>query len=147
MLEKLSLGDESSLVEKVKAEGVVKSGLADSIDALVAKCASKNEEDALAGLAAAKALAEGAPGAEAFTKQCLSACIQQQVSKSKAVSAAAKDTYVNMPKHYSFCNEEFASSNFCPASRRKEMAVPCSCPRMFGNIQQNSTQTAWKCPS
>mmetsp|Transcript_19208 Transcript_19208/g.28697 ORF Transcript_19208/g.28697 Transcript_19208/m.28697 type:complete len:1038 (-) Transcript_19208:524-3637(-) len=96
MLEKLSLGDESSLVEKVKAEGVVKSGLADSIDALVAKCASKNEEDALAGLAAAKALAEGAPGAEAFTKQCLSACIQQQVSKSKAVSAAAKDTAMSI---------------------------------------------------
>jgi elongation factor 3 len=96
MLEKLSLGDESSLVEKVTAEGCLKSGLADSIDALAAKCASKKEEDALAGLAAAKALAEGAPGAQAYTKQCLSACLTQASSKSKDVATAAKETAMSI---------------------------------------------------
>jgi len=92
MLEKLSLGDESSMVEKVKADGVEKSGLSSSIDALAAKCASKTEADALAGLAAAKALAEGAPGAEAFTKECLTACLEQASSKSVSVRKAATET-------------------------------------------------------
>lgn len=72
--EKLSIGDEASIIEKVKAEGVEKSGFASNIDVLKAKCASKDEAEALAGLATAKAVAEGCPEAEAFNKECLTAC-------------------------------------------------------------------------
>ena len=73
MLENLSLGDEPKLVSSVKADGVEKSGLAASIDVLKAKCASKTEEEALAGLALVKSLSEGAKEAEPFTKECLTA--------------------------------------------------------------------------
>mmetsp|Transcript_6537 Transcript_6537/g.10319 ORF Transcript_6537/g.10319 Transcript_6537/m.10319 type:complete len:1040 (+) Transcript_6537:76-3195(+) len=90
-LEKLSLGDEPSLVEEVKKDGVEKSGLAANIHALAAKAESKTEADALAALALVKALAEGAPDAQAITKQCLAACIEQAGNKSKAVVKAATD--------------------------------------------------------
>jgi elongation factor 3 len=90
-LASLSLGDETSLVEDVKSKGVEKSGLAANIDALAAKAESKTEAEALAGLALVKALAEGAPNAQAVTKHCLAACIEQGGHKSKNVVAAATD--------------------------------------------------------
>ena len=55
------------------ADLFAKSGLAANIAGLVAKCASKDDDEALAGLAAAKALAD-VPEADAFTKECLTAC-------------------------------------------------------------------------
>ena len=73
-LASLSLGDESSVVEAINTEGVVKSGFAAGISALAAACASKDEEAALAALATVKAVAEGSPAADAFTKECLTAC-------------------------------------------------------------------------
>jgi len=84
-LEKLSLGDEASLVAKVKAEGPEKSGYAGSIDILIAKCASKDEADALPALALVKAMSKDAPNADAFTKECLTAVLEQATSKSAAV--------------------------------------------------------------
>jgi len=89
MLEKLSLGDESAFVEEVKKSGVEKSGLAANIHALAAKAESKDEKDALAGLTTVKALAEEAPDAQAVTKQCLAACLEQAGHKSKAVKELA----------------------------------------------------------
>jgi len=89
MLENLSLGDEPKLVSSVKADGVEKSGLAASIDVLKAKCASKTEEEALAGLALVKSLSEGAKEAEPFTKECLTAVLRQAASKSAAVRKAS----------------------------------------------------------
>ena len=73
MLSNLSLGDEPNFISSVKADGVEKSGFAASIDILKAKCASKDESEALAGLAVAKAIAEGVPEAEQFNKECLTA--------------------------------------------------------------------------
>ena len=70
----LTIDDASSIVAAVKADGVSKSGLADGIGALAAKCASKDETEALAAFATVKALAEECPEAQAFTKDCLSAC-------------------------------------------------------------------------
>jgi elongation factor 3 len=90
-LEKLSLGDESSLVEEVKKDGVEKSGLAANIHALAAKAESKDEKDALAGLALVKALAEGAPDSLSVTKTCLAACIEQAGHRSKAVVKAGTE--------------------------------------------------------
>lgn len=77
----LSLADASSVVETIKAEGIVKSGFADNIEALKAKCESKDEAEALAGLATVKALAEGCPEAEAINKECLTACKSKFFSK------------------------------------------------------------------
>lgn len=71
MLENLSLGDETKLVEAVKTNGVAKSGLADAIEGIAAKCVSEKDDEALAAFASVTALAERAPKAEAFTKICL----------------------------------------------------------------------------
>lgn len=77
----LSVGDETSVVETIKSDGVKKSGFAENIEALKAKCDSKDEAEALAGLKTVKAVAEGAPEAGAYVKECLSACkfISEQV--------------------------------------------------------------------
>jgi len=87
----LSLGDEPSLVSDVKAKGIEKSGLAANIHALAAKAESKDEAEALAGLALVKALATEAPDAQMATKHCLGACLEQGGSKSKNVRAAAQE--------------------------------------------------------
>jgi hypothetical protein len=70
----LTIDDATSVVDTVKAEGAEKSGLAANISVLSARCGSKDETEALAALKTVKALAEGAPLAQAFTKQCLGAC-------------------------------------------------------------------------
>lgn len=70
----LSIGDEVTIIETIKAEGVEKSGFAASIDVLVAKCASTDDDEALAALATVFELAKACPEAEAFTKECLTAC-------------------------------------------------------------------------
>jgi len=97
-LEKLSLGDESSLVESVKADGIEKSGLAANIDALAAKAESKDEKTALAGIALVKALAEGAPECQPVIKNCLAACMEQAGHKSKAVTKAASEAAIAICK-------------------------------------------------
>lgn len=70
----LKIDDASSIVEAVKKDGVQKSGLADHVATLAAKCESKDDNEALAALKTVKALAEECPEAQAFTKQCLLAC-------------------------------------------------------------------------
>ena len=67
----LSIDDASSVVAAVKADGVQKSGLADNIATLAAKCASNDDAEALAAFKTVKALAEECPEAQAFTKDCL----------------------------------------------------------------------------
>jgi len=90
-LENLSLGDEASLIAQIKSDGIEKSGFSASIDILVARCASKDEKEALAALSFAKALAEGVPEAEALTKECLTPALEQSISKSLAVRKAGPD--------------------------------------------------------
>ena len=70
----LSIDDTSSIVDTVKSEGVEKSGLAANISVLSAKCGSKDEKEAIPALKTVKALAEGSPAAQIFTKDCLAAC-------------------------------------------------------------------------
>lgn len=69
----LKIDDVSSIVDAVKG-GVKKSGLADSIEVLKARCASKDADEALAAMKTVKALVEECPQAHAFTKECLGAC-------------------------------------------------------------------------
>mmetsp|Transcript_30273 Transcript_30273/g.64933 ORF Transcript_30273/g.64933 Transcript_30273/m.64933 type:complete len:1040 (+) Transcript_30273:70-3189(+) len=88
----LSMDDVSSIVDAVKADGVAKSGLPESIVALTARCASKVEAEALAGLKVVKELAESVPTSQPFVKETLGACLEQAISKSKNVQAAAKET-------------------------------------------------------
>ncbi|KAL7459771.1 hypothetical protein ACHAWC_011717 [Mediolabrus comicus] len=144
-LEKLSLGDETNLVEDVKKNGIEKSGLAANISAIAAKAESKDENDALAALALVKALAEGAPDAQAATNQCLAACLEQGGNKSKAVVTAATDAALAICKNIN----PFAMKSLLPAIFSKlpvekkwpirEMALKClatfgeTAPRQLGN--------------
>ncbi|KAL3918457.1 MAG: hypothetical protein SGILL_004228 [Bacillariaceae sp.] len=89
---KLSVDDASSIVDTVKSQGVEKSGLAANISVLSARCGSKDEAEALAAMSTVKALAEGCPVAQPFIKECLGACLEQAVAKSKPVQAACKET-------------------------------------------------------
>lgn len=73
-LAELTIDDVGSIVDAVKKQGVEKSGLASNIDVLAARCVSNDDSEALAGLKTVKTLAEEAPEAQAFTKNCLTAC-------------------------------------------------------------------------
>ena len=73
-LANLSIDDATSVVDTVKSEGVEKSGFAANIGVLVARCGSKDEKEAIAALTTLKALVEGAPGTQPYTKECLGAC-------------------------------------------------------------------------
>jgi len=97
----LSLGDEASIIAQIKADGIEKSGFSSSIDVLVARCASKDEKEAIAALTLVKALAEGVPEAEALTKECLGAALEQSISKSKDVQALSKKTAMAICKNIS----------------------------------------------
>ena len=88
----LSIDDATSVVDTVKAEGVEKSGLAANASVLAARCGSMDEAEATAALKTVKALAEGCPEAQIFTKECLGACLEQANAKSGAVKTAAKET-------------------------------------------------------
>lgn len=70
----LTLDDSTAIVEAVKSEGVEKSGLAANISVLVARCGSKDDAEAIAAMKTVKALAEGVPSTQPFTKECLGAC-------------------------------------------------------------------------
>eukprot|EP00566_Odontella_aurita_P036480 CAMPEP_0113545932 /NCGR_PEP_ID=MMETSP0015_2-20120614/11533_1 /TAXON_ID=2838 /ORGANISM="Odontella" /LENGTH=194 /DNA_ID=CAMNT_0000446347 /DNA_START=85 /DNA_END=666 /DNA_ORIENTATION=- /assembly_acc=CAM_ASM_000160 len=98
-LENLSLGDEPSVVEALKADGAEKSGFAAGIGSLVAKAASKDEAEAVAALKTAQAVAEGAVEGEAFNKQVLSSCLEQATHKSPNVRNAAKATALAICKN------------------------------------------------
>jgi elongation factor 3 len=87
-LANLSLGDEQSVVEAIKAEGVEKSGFASNISALAARCMSENDDEALAAFATVKAVAVGAPEAEAFNKECLTACLERATSNTVGTAAS-----------------------------------------------------------
>ena len=73
-LANLSIGDEIAIVEAIKADGVEKSGFASNIGALAARIASSNADEAIAALKTVIAIANDAPTAEAFNKECLTQC-------------------------------------------------------------------------
>jgi len=87
----LTLGDESSIVKEIKDKGVQGSGFASNIGALVAKCASNNDDEAKAALTTVKAIAEEAPEAECFNAECLVECIEKTNSRNTEVTKAAKE--------------------------------------------------------
>jgi len=92
----LSLGDEPTIVAAIKAEGVEKSGFASSITALAAKCVSKTDVVAIAALTTVKAIAEEAPEAECFNKECLASCIEQANARSPEVQKIAKEAALSI---------------------------------------------------
>jgi len=73
-LAKLSIGDEVAIVEAIRADGVEKSGFASNIGAIAARIASSNPDEAIAALKTVIAVANDAPTAEAFNKECLTQC-------------------------------------------------------------------------
>jgi elongation factor 3 len=144
-LANLSLGDEASIIAQIKTDGIEKSGFSSSIDVLVARCGSNDEKEALAALTFVKALAEGVPEAEALTKECLGAALEQSVSKSKDVQKLAKEAAL------AICNNisPFAMKSLLPtltgelAVEKKwqirEMSLKClatfnkTAPKQLGN--------------
>jgi hypothetical protein len=70
----LSIGDGPSIIAAIKADGIEKSGFVANIEALKAKAASDDEDEAKAGLATVQAIAEGCPEAECINKECLTSC-------------------------------------------------------------------------
>jgi thiamine monophosphate synthase len=70
----LKIADVASVVDAVKKQGVEKSGLAAGIHVLKARCASKDDEEALAAIKTVKQLCDECPETQAFTKECLTAC-------------------------------------------------------------------------
>jgi len=87
----LKIDDATSIVDLVKAEGVEKSGLANNVSILAARCGSNDDNEALAALATLKALAESVPVSQVFTKECFGACLEQANAKSNDVKNAAKE--------------------------------------------------------
>jgi hypothetical protein len=73
-LAELKIDDASSIVEQVKKEGALKSGLVAGLEVLKARCDSSDADDALAALKTTKMLVEECPEVQAFTKECLTAC-------------------------------------------------------------------------
>jgi elongation factor 3 len=90
-LANLSIDDAASVVETVKSEGVEKSGFAANVSVLAARCGSSDDKEALAALATLKALVEGVPATQPYTKECLDACLEQSNSKSRDVKNAAEE--------------------------------------------------------
>jgi elongation factor 3 len=139
------LGDEASIIAQIKSDGIEKSGLSSSIDVLVARCASKDEKEAIAALTFVKALAEGVPEAEVVTKECLAAAVNQSTSKSKDVVKLSSETAMAICKNIS----PFAMKSLLPpltaqlAVEKKwqirETALKClatfskTAPRQLGN--------------
>ena len=70
----LKIDDVNAVVEAVKKDGAETSGLAENITVLVARCDSADEAEALAALKTVTQLCIECPQAQAFTKDCLSAC-------------------------------------------------------------------------
>jgi hypothetical protein len=91
-LANLSLGDETSVVAAIKADGVKKSGFADNVVSLIAKVSSDNDDECLAALATIKAVAEEAPEAEAFNIKTLGAILEKADAKNNDVVKAAEET-------------------------------------------------------
>lgn len=70
----LKIDDVNAVVEAVKKDGAETSGLAANITVLAARCDSADEAEALAALKTVTQLCVECPQAQAFTKDCLSAC-------------------------------------------------------------------------
>ena len=144
-LEKLSLGDEPSLVEEVKKNGVDKSGLAANIHVIAGKAESKDDDEAIAALTLIKALSEGAPDAQAVTKICLTACLKQGAAKNKAVVTAATDAAMAICKNINpFAMKSLLPMIFArlPVEEKwqiRELALKClglfgeKAPKQLGN--------------
>jgi elongation factor 3 len=144
-LANLSLGDETSIVEAIKADGVEKSGFASNIAGLIAKCASKDEAEALAAMATVKAVAEGAVEAEAFNIQCLGAIVAQAEAKSADVKKAAEETAISICENVTpFAMKATLPALFSqlPVEKKwpvRELALKCiavfnkNAPKQLGN--------------
>ena len=87
----LKIDEVSSIVDAVKADGVDKSGLAANISVLAARCESKDNAEALAAFKTVKALVEECPESQAFTKDCMAACLMGALSKDADVKSASKE--------------------------------------------------------
>ncbi|GAX16349.1 elongation factor 3 [Fistulifera solaris] len=85
----LSLSDVPSVIETAKKD---LKGVAAGIEALKARCESKEDSEAIAALSLVQKLMEEVPEAQAFVKECLGACLMQTLHKSAEVRNQAEAT-------------------------------------------------------
>jgi len=143
--EKLTEAEIPSIVSAVKADGIHKSGLADNWEVLQARVGSKDEAEALAACKAVVALMTEAPLSQIFVKECLGACLEQALAKSKAVVAASEEAaFTICQKVDPFCMKSLLPQLFTalPVEKKwqiRERALLClglfhaTCPRQLGD--------------
>jgi elongation factor 3 len=144
-LANLSLGDEASVVDAIKSEGVEKSGYASSISAVIAAIEGKDDTATLAALATVKAVAEGAPQAEAFNKGALGSVIACADRKNADVKKAAAETAIAICENVTpFAIKSLLPGIFAclPVEKKwtqRELALKCipvfikNAPKQLGN--------------
>ncbi|CAB9524963.1 [NU+] prion formation protein 1 [Seminavis robusta] len=89
--EKISLDEVSNIVSAVKSDGLKKSGLADNYEVLQARCGSKDEKEAVAACKTVVSLMTEVPESQVFVKECLGACLEQALARSKAIVEASEE--------------------------------------------------------
>jgi len=114
-MQKLSVGEAADLAASVKADGPIKSGLADKVLELAKLCEEKEEKKAIAALNALEALT-AVPSAEPYLVSCLSSVLIAASNNKPDVRAAA-----------STCSMAFAK-NVSP------MAMKGLLPAIFANL-------------
>lgn len=72
--DKITVDEIPAIVSAVKADGIIKSGLADNWEVLQARVGSNDDKEAIAGCKAIVALLDEAPLSQVFVKECLGAC-------------------------------------------------------------------------
>ena len=122
-----------------------KFGFYSNINALAGKCASKTDDEAIAAMTTVKDIAEGAPQAECFNKECLCKCIEQANSRNVAVATLAKETSLAICKNISpFAVKSLLPTLFANLDVEKKwpsrsLALACiacfneTAPRQLGN--------------
>jgi elongation factor 3 len=143
-LEALSLADVPSVVDAVKADGAEKSGLAANIEVLAARCASNDDNDAIAALKAVETLAKEVPASQVFTKECLAACLQQALAKKEVKDAAEAAAFAICENINPFAMKSLLPTIFIylPVEKKwqmRELALKClskfakTAPRQLGD--------------
>jgi len=145
LFENISEDKVADIVAAVNKDGIQGSGLADNWEVLQARVGSKDEKEAVAAAKAVVALMTDAPLSQVFVKECLGACLEQALAKSKATVAATEEAaFVICQKIDPFCMKSLLPQLFTalPVEKKwqiRERALKCisvfhaTAPRQLGD--------------
>jgi len=143
--ENISEDKVADIVAAVKSDGLEKSGLAANWEVLQARCGSKDEKEAVGAAKAVIALMTEVPASQVFVKECLGACLEQALAKSKATQAATEEAALTICKKIDpFCMKSLLPQLFTalPVEKKwqiRERALKCiaifheTAPRQLGD--------------